>query len=114
MRNSVNYVAFLFVLLIFFSFLNAVGTSLYGALNNGGWTIFTESVDTRKIFVSSTEGDDTNDGLTELAPKQTIIAGKALLRAGFPDWLLLRRGTPGRMSHWETGSFPEGQLKNPC
>lgn len=57
-----------------------------------GFTEFTESPDTRKVFVSSSEGDDANSGLSETAPKKTIAAGRDLMRNGFPDWLLLKRG----------------------
>jgi hypothetical protein len=57
-----------------------------------GWTVFTPSTDTRKIHVSSSTGDDANDGLSEAKPKRTISAGKALLRDGHPDWLLLKKG----------------------
>jgi hypothetical protein len=59
---------------------------------DNGWTRFVESRDTRKVYVSESLGRDTNDGLTPSTPKRTIAAGKALMRQGFPDWLLLRRG----------------------
>jgi len=55
-----------------------------------GWTVFTPSADTRTIYVSSSQGNDLNDGLSSLTPKRTINAAKFLLRNGFPDWLLLR------------------------
>ncbi len=57
-----------------------------------GWTRFAESRDTRKVYVSESRGNDAYDGLTEATPKRTIAAGKALIRQGYPDWLLLRRG----------------------
>src|SRR5688572_4240788 len=57
-----------------------------------GWTVLAPSGDSLMIFVSSSEGDNANDGLTELTPKATISAGKALLRDGFPDWLQLKAG----------------------
>ena len=57
-----------------------------------GWTVFTPSTDTRKVYVSSSTGNDSNTGLTEAAPKRTIAAGKVLIRSGFPDWLLLKCG----------------------
>ena len=57
-----------------------------------GWTEFTPSADTRIIYVSSSEGSDVNDGLSEEAPVQTLVAGYSLLRDGFPDWLLLKKG----------------------
>lgn len=57
-----------------------------------GWTEFSPSQDSRIIYVSSSLGDDGNSGLSENAPRRTLAAGKALMRHGFPDWLLLRRG----------------------
>jgi hypothetical protein len=57
-----------------------------------GWTVFTPSADTRKVHVSSSTGNDTNNGLTPASPKRTIAAGKALIRDGYPDWLLLKCG----------------------
>ncbi len=58
---------------------------------NTGWTDFTPSADTRVVYVS-TSGNDANNGLSPNTPKRTISAGKALIRHGFPDWLLLKRG----------------------
>lgn len=55
------------------------------------WTTFTEHATTQKVYVSST-GSDANDGLSSATPKQTLAAGIALLRDGYPDWLLLKRG----------------------
>ncbi len=57
-----------------------------------GWTSFTPSADTRMVFVSNSVGNDSNDGLSQATPKRTIAAGKALMRDGFPDWLLLKCG----------------------
>ncbi|MBK7878710.1 MAG: right-handed parallel beta-helix repeat-containing protein [Planctomycetes bacterium] len=57
-----------------------------------GWTTFTPSADTRIVYVSSASGSDGNDGLSPSTPRRTIAAGKALLRNGRPDWLLLERG----------------------
>lgn len=56
------------------------------------WTEFVESPDTRKVYVSESLGDNANDGLSPSTPKRNIGAAKALLRNGFPDWLLLRAG----------------------
>lgn len=57
-----------------------------------GFTVFEPSDDTRTIYVSSSEGDDANDGLSPETPKRTLRAGYNLLRDGHPDWLLLRAG----------------------
>jgi hypothetical protein len=56
-----------------------------------GWTVVTESGDTVKIYVSST-GNDSDNGLTSVTPKRTLAAAIALLRTGYPDWLLLKKG----------------------
>jgi len=57
-----------------------------------GWTAFEPAPDTRMIFVSNSEGDDANDGLSPDRPLKTIARGVSLLRDGYPDWLLLKRG----------------------
>lgn len=44
------------------------------------------------IYVSSSTGNDANDGLSPLTAKATLAAGKALVRQGYPDHLLLKRG----------------------
>ena len=59
---------------------------------DAGWTVFTASADTRKVYVSNSAGLDTNDGLSEAKPVKTLAKGKSLLRHGFPDWLLLKKG----------------------
>lgn len=53
---------------------------------------YARSVDTRTVYVSSSYGLDTNDGLSSDKPKKTISAGVSQLRTGYPDWLLLKRG----------------------
>lgn len=66
-------------------------TSFAGS-QDSGWTTFTPSASTRRVYVSSSSGNDQNDGLTPQTPKFSLEAAKSLLRHGFPDWLLLRRG----------------------
>jgi len=61
-------------------------------LDDNGWTTVTPSDDTRQVYVSSSTGDDANDGLSSQSPVKTITAGIKLLRDGMPDWLLLNRG----------------------
>lgn len=60
-------------------------------LDGAGWAVFTASPDTRTVYVSIT-GSNANDGLTAATPKKNISNGLALLRNGFPDWLLLKKG----------------------
>lgn len=57
-----------------------------------GWTTLTPGPETRITYVSSSTGNDANSGATANLPVRTIAAGVAKLRAGKPDWLLLKRG----------------------
>ena len=57
-----------------------------------GFTELVPSSDSRIIYVSSSEGNDANTGEDEANPVATIAKGITLLRNGFPDWLLLRKG----------------------
>jgi len=83
-----------------------------------GWTTFdpvTGSAnpddDSIIVYVSSSSGNDGYDGYCpesdgqDCGPKATIVAGKALIRHEFPDWLLLKRGdvwTDESLEHWKT------------
>jgi hypothetical protein len=58
----------------------------------GGWTVFTPSPDTHVIYVSNSAGSDQNSGRSTSSPVRTIARGLALLRNGYPDWLLLKKG----------------------
>ncbi|MGP1271831.1 MAG: hypothetical protein ACTS22_00710 [Phycisphaerales bacterium] len=73
-----------------------------GNLDGEGWTKFTASADTRKIYVS-TSGNDRFDGLSPERAVRSIERGKDLLRDGKPDWLLLRAGDTFRepLGGWE-------------
>lgn len=77
-----------------------------------GWTVFRPSPDSRVVFVSSSAGNDANSGLSELAPKRSIAAGYALLRDGFPDWLLLKSGDAWNESFpsWSKGGRSETEM----
>jgi len=57
-----------------------------------GFTPLTASNNTRIIYVSSSAGNDANDGLTPQTPVQTLNRGARLVRDGRPDWLLLKAG----------------------
>lgn len=56
------------------------------------WTEFKESADTQKVYVSSSDGNDANDGSAPDKAVKTIAKGVSLLRDGMPDWMLLKRG----------------------
>ncbi len=62
------------------------------SIDKGGWTKVGASKDTRVIYVSSSAGKDSNDGLSPNSPVKTLAKAKGLLRDGKPDWLLLKRG----------------------
>lgn len=71
-----------------------------------GWSVFTASSDTRIIYVSNSGNDATAITYTKTDPDvgsnpflpgnvkafKTIAAAKTKLRAGFPDWILIKRG----------------------
>ncbi|GAB5496574.1 MAG: hypothetical protein Phyf2KO_16540 [Phycisphaerales bacterium] len=59
---------------------------------NTGWTDLTPSSDSRIIYVSSSQGNDSNDGRTQSRPVKTIQKAYDLVRDGKPDWVSLRRG----------------------
>lgn len=63
-----------------------------GVIVVSGWTELIRSPDTRVVYVSSSQGSDSNDGLTEATAKRSLAAGYGLLRDRYPDWLLLKRG----------------------
>ena len=62
------------------------------------WTTFTQDGTDQIIYVSNSGGSDSYTGLAPTftsgtnGPKATIAAGKALLRNGHADWLLLKKG----------------------
>src|SRR5690606_32346154 len=57
-----------------------------------GWSELTPSNDSRLIYVSSSEGDDENDGMSSDTPIHSITKASTLVRDGYPDWILLKRG----------------------
>jgi hypothetical protein len=59
---------------------------------NNGFTPIIPSEDTVTIYVSSSEGLDSNDGLTTATPVKTLDHAFSLVRAGHPDHVLLKRG----------------------
>jgi hypothetical protein len=61
-------------------------------IDSHGWTQVAPSSDSRVVYVSNSTGDDSNDGLSPERALATIAAGNRLLRDGYPDQLLLRRG----------------------
>ncbi|MBW2465132.1 MAG: hypothetical protein JRH11_26015, partial [Deltaproteobacteria bacterium] len=63
----------------------------------GGWTTFDLAADSRLIYVSA-DGDDGNDGLSPETAVATPRRGAELVRDGFPDFLLFRRGDTWRSS----------------
>lgn len=77
------------------------------------WTTFTEHASTVKIYVSNSDGNDADDGLTEATAKATLTAGKALLRDGFPDWLLLKAGDTWTNENFGTWSKSGLDATNP-
>ncbi len=58
----------------------------------GIYTMFPSVTGMQRIYVSSSSGSDANSGLSTSSPVKTIARGYSLLRDGFPDQLLLKKG----------------------
>jgi len=91
-----------------------------GVYDADGWTILDPGADSRTIYVSDSdgdskvvyvsdsEGDDANNGLSTSSPKQTIEEAAKLMRDGYPDHLLLKRGDTWIMGEG-LGAFHSGR-----
>jgi hypothetical protein len=60
--------------------------------DSNGWTVVIPASDSQVIYVSSSTGNDGNDGMSTSTPVKTLAHGVSLLRMGYPDQLLLNRG----------------------
>lgn len=86
-RNS-----FVPLLLIVLAVLLMVASRVVASVTvSGGYRTVTPEADSRVIYVAA-NGSDSNNGLSSGAPKLTLAAAWALVRTGFPDQILLRRG----------------------
>lgn len=59
---------------------------------DNGFTPIVPSSDTVTVYVSSSQGLDSNDGLSIGAPVKTLEKAFSLTREGYPDHVLLKRG----------------------
>jgi hypothetical protein len=88
-------------------FIIALFTVVSSPLAAAPWTDFPLASGARAVYVSSSEGNDANDGLTLATPKRTMAGtpsptpnnpnnvlpgGFAVVRSGMGDQLLLKRG----------------------
>ena len=63
------------------------------SLDGAGWSVFAPSADTSIIYVSNSTGNDRTGVVGDInRPYKTLAAGKARLRNGKPDWVLLKKG----------------------
>ena len=62
------------------------------AAEEGSWGALPASDDTRTVYVSSSLGNDANNGLDQAHPVASVSHGISLLRSDHPDHLLLLRG----------------------
>ena len=88
---------------------NTEGNAATVALDNG-WTVFETSGDSLIIYVSNSKGNDSNDGLSPSKPVKTITKGASLVRHGYHDFLLLKRGDTWTSSG--LGKFKSGKDKD--
>lgn len=75
-----------------------------GRTNDQGWTIFEPSPDSLIFYVSSSQGSDSNDGLSPESPFKTLDYARRKLRNGYPDWMLLKSGDTWNESLKSSGS----------
>lgn len=77
--------------------VNANDDEISGTLaEENGFTTFDVGNDSKVIYVSSSQGNDINDGLSPATAVQSLSRGAELLRDGENDFLLLRRGDTWR------------------
>ncbi len=79
---------------------------------NNGFSIFEPSSDSKIIYVSSSDGDDNNDGLSAENPCKTIQEGIKKMRGGYPDHLLLKRGDIWTLGKHELDGLTSGRSKD--
>ena len=68
--------------------------------DSDGFTVVTPSTDSQIIYVSSSTGIDSNDGLSESTPVETLAHAYSLARTGYPDHILLKRGDTWEQEHF--------------
>lgn len=81
--------------------------------DENGWTTFDLNADSRIVYVSSSEGSDGDGGSTPSTAVRTIERGSELVRDGFPDFLLLKRGDVWRdagLGRFKSGRSAEQPL----
>ena len=76
-----------------------------GPVITTGFTKLTKHEDTTVIYISDSQGNDANDGLSPATAVKTLKRGIELARLGKPDWLLLKAGDT-----WDSQSFDNVQL----
>jgi hypothetical protein len=95
--------------LVLFSFLvtGTINSAFAQPVGSDSYTDFVET-DTQKIYVSAQSGSDSNNGLSEASPVQSLLRGYNLMRPGKADWMLLKRGDT-----WNNERFPDWAKAGP-
>ncbi|MDB5291765.1 MAG: hypothetical protein JWL69_3006 [Phycisphaerales bacterium] len=65
---------------------------LSATLDANGWTVITPQNGSHVVYVSSSAGNDNNNGLSAASPVRTLARGQALLHDHTGDQLLLKAG----------------------
>ena len=73
------------------------------SLDAAGFTVVAPEGNARVVYVSSSLGDDANDGLSPASPVKTLDRGESLLRDRSGDQMLLNRGDVWRetLGEWD-------------
>lgn len=106
MKTGIRLLGRLLLSLPFLSIASIAPAAVY--LDEFGWTQIEPSPDSIIVYVSSSEGLDSNDGLSPETPKKTISAANSLLRINQPDHMLLKRGDvfpaeTSMLGRWKSG-----------
>lgn len=88
-RYSIYQKSFIGTFILAFLFQNAFSQLPVDA---NGWSIIKPSPDSRVIYVSNSEGNDHQDGNSPETAVASIEKAKQLVRDGYPDHILLKRG----------------------
>jgi hypothetical protein len=82
-------------------------TVVTGSAYAGDFDLPPPSANSRIVYVSSSTGNDANNGYSATSAKRTLAAAKALMRNGFPDRMLLKEGDVWNESfgNWDKSGY---------
>ncbi|HEX8911357.1 MAG TPA: right-handed parallel beta-helix repeat-containing protein [Humisphaera sp.] len=73
--------------------IDALASVVPIAKTTNGWSTFATATDSRVVYLDPAGGNDAHTGLSAAAAVKTWAKAYGLLRSGYPDQLLIKRGT---------------------